>query len=128
VRRSKITVPLHLVWRTKNNDPWIEPCIERRLHRAIVAEATALEAQVLAINGTQNHVHLAVLFPATVRICDFVKQLKGASSRLATTELLGRSVYWQEGYGAFAFQINLAPKVIGYIRRQKEHHRTEGNL
>jgi putative transposase len=116
------------VWKTKEREAWITPEIEERLHRAIAAEAMEMGARVLAINGTENHVHIAVLFPATISISEFVKQLKGASSRLATTELLNYGVYWQEGYGAFAFQVGLTSRVVIYIQQQKEHHRAQNGL
>lgn len=128
MRRSKIIVPIHFVWRTKRQDAWITEDIEERLYRVIVTEAVTLGARVLAIGGTENHVHIAVLFPATISIGDFMKHIKGASSRLATTELLNHSVYWQEGYGAFAFQAGLTDRVINYIQHQKEHHRTGTGL
>ncbi|MGC4045549.1 MAG: IS200/IS605 family transposase [Armatimonas sp.] len=124
MRRSKIIVPVHFVWRTKRQEAWITEDIEERLHRVIATEAGTLGAKVLAIGGTENHVHMAVLFPATISIGEFAKHIKGASSRLATTELLNRSVYWQEGYGAFAFQVGLTDRVVTYIQHQKEHHHT----
>ena len=110
VKRSKIVIPLHLVWTTKNREGWITPEIEEQIHRALFAKAGALKAKVLAIGG----------MPDTVAA--LVKQLKGASQNLASEALLRRTVFWQEGYGAFAFQINARHRVITYIQNQKERH------
>ena len=122
VKRSKIVIPLHLVWTTKNREGWITPEIEEQIHRALFAKAGALKAKVLAIGGMPDHVHIAVLLPSTITVAALVKQLKGASQNLASEALLRRTVFWQEGYGAFAFQIGARHRVITYIQNQKEHH------
>ena len=123
MKRSKIVLPVHLVWSTKHRQPWIHSELEPHLHRALVAEALAQKAQILAIGGMPDHVHLAVLLPATVSLALFVKQLKGMSSRLVTTQLLPQEGFcWQEGYGAFAFQVELTDRVVAYIQQQKQHH------
>jgi len=129
MKRSKIVLPVHLVWTTKYRQPWIDSDVEERLYRAIVSEVQAQKAQLLSIGGMPDHVHLAVLLPATVTVAAFMKQIKGASSRLVTTELLpGRDTRWQEGYGAFAFHIGLTERVVAYIQNQKEHHAAIGSL
>jgi len=84
--------------------------------------------EILALGGMPNHIHLAVFFSATVSIGEFVKQVKGASSRLVREALTDEyPFYWQEGYGAFGFNRSLAPTVVAYIDNQKRHHET-GNL
>jgi REP element-mobilizing transposase RayT len=123
VKRSKILIPLHLVWATKHREPWITPEIERQVHRVLVAEATKHKAVVTAINSMPDHVHLAVMFPATISVADFMKQLKGTSSMLLKAELCqGQRYHWQEGYGAFAFQMGMMSRVVAYIKNQKTHH------
>ena len=122
MKRSKIVIPLHLVWTTKNRERWITSEIEERLYRALYAKSEELKVTVLTIGGMPDHVHIAVLFPATLTVANFVKQLKGVSQTLASDVLLGHRVLWQEGYGAFAFQIGLQNRVIHYIQNQKEHH------
>ena len=126
MKRRKILIPLHLVWTTKHREPWITSDIERQVHRVIVAEATKQKARVTAINSMPDHVHLAVMFPATISVAVFMKQVKGASSVLLRAELYhGQMRHWQEGYGAFAFQIGLMSRVVAYIKNQKEYHGDE---
>ena len=122
MKRSKIVLPIHLVWTTKNREGWMVPEIEERVHRSLFSKAEGLGVSVLAIGGMPDHVHIAVLLPSTVTVAMLVKQLKGASQNLASEVLLGRRVLWQEGYGAFGFSMNHAKKVIVYIRTQKQRH------
>jgi putative transposase len=122
MKRSKIVLPIHLVWTTKNREGWIVPEIEERVHRSLFSKAEELGASVLAIGGMPDHVHIALLLPSTITVAMLVKQLKGASQNLASEVLLGRRVLWQEGYGAFGFSMNHAKKVTAYIRTQKQRH------
>jgi putative transposase len=51
------------------------------------------------------------------------KNLKGASSHYINKETdLGEIFYWQDGYGVVTIREAEVPKVVKYIKRQKEHH------
>jgi len=57
-----------------------------------------------------------------------VHDVKGASSRLVTTDFLGEGGFrWQGGYGAFSVSPHDKKRVIQYIRNQKQHH-AEGSV
>ena len=129
MRRSKVVAPIHLVWTTYQRMPLIRPEIEEALYRCICGEAERLKGEVLAIGGMPDHVHLVVMFPATVSFSKFVQQLKGVSSHFAKERLLSPEefFYWQEGYGLFAFSARHIPRVVAYIQNQKQHH-NENNL
>ncbi len=123
MKRNKLALYLHLVWATWDRLPWIEPSIERRLHRNIAAEARGMGCTVLALNGMPDHVHLVVKLPSTVTVANLVKQVKGVSSHFAGETLgLGSGPKWQGVYGAFAVSRWDLDRVIGYVKRQKEAH------
>lgn len=79
-RRNKMEVFLHFVWTTWERRPLISDEIEASLYRCLITQAVTLGAEVLALNGMPDHVHLAVRFPATISIAAFMKQVKGVSS------------------------------------------------
>lgn len=124
MRRSRIIVPLHLVWATYQRMPLVTTAIEEPLYRCIGAEAAQLDVEVLAIGGLEDHIHVAVMFPATVTISRLVQRLKGVSSHIARTELLPEESFfrWQEGYSASGFHTNLITQVVGYVQNQKQRH------
>ncbi len=124
MRRSKIIVPLHLVWATYGRLPLILPHWEEDLYECIRLEATKLRLDVLALGGVEDHLHLAILLPATRTIAELMKQIKGASSHFVTQRFLPAEGFfkWQEGYGAFGFHTSLTPRVVAYIENQKTHH------
>ena len=57
-RKSKVEIYIHYVWATKNRAPSLDPEIERAVHRCIASEAKSLGCDVIALNGTEDHVHL----------------------------------------------------------------------
>jgi len=123
MRRNKLVLYLHLAWATWDRLPLITPDIERRLYRNIEGEARKMGCAVLALNGTSDHVHLIVSFPTTVTIANLVKQVKGVSSHFVNETLQPETQFkWQGGYGAFTVSRWDLPKIIHYVKRQKEHH------
>jgi REP element-mobilizing transposase RayT len=77
----------------------------------------------LALNGMSDHVHLVVSFPTTITIANLVKQVKGVSSHFVNETLRPEAQFkWQGGYGAFTVSRWDLPKIIKYVKRQKEHH------
>jgi putative transposase len=126
MRRNKLALYLHLVWTTWDRLPLITPEIERRLHRNIESEALEMGCTVLALNGISDHVHLVVSFPTTVTIANLVKQVKGVSSHFVNETLRPDDQFkWQGGYGAFTVSRWDLPKIIHYVKRQKEHHEVD---
>jgi len=127
LRHNKLALYLHLVWTTWDRLPVITPEIERRVHRNIESESGKLGCKVLALNGTEDHVHLFVSFPTTITIADLVKQIKGVSSHFVNETIQPTFQFkWQGGYGAFTVSRWDTERIITYIKRQKEHHRTGG--
>ncbi len=123
MRRNKLALYLHLVWATWDRLPLIKPEIERRLLRNIESEAQGLSCAVLAINCTEDHVHVLLVIPTTISIAVLVKQIKGVSSHFANDELeLEYQFKWQGSYGAFTVSRWDVDRIKQYVKRQKEQH------
>ena len=116
----------HFVWTTKNCEPLITQDIERNIYRFLHAEANKMYAPLFIIGGTREHVHVLAAVRHAVSPAQFMKQLKGSSSRFISLEFK-RPFEWQEGYGVFSVSENNVPGVIAYIEHQKQHH-AEGTL
>lgn len=111
----------HLVWTTKRREPLLTPDIELRVHGFLRHEAEKLNAKLVFVNGMADHVHVLVSVGPVTSPASLVKQLKGSSSRFVTTALQS-SFQWQDGYGVLSVSDADVPRVIEYIKRQKEHH------
>jgi putative transposase len=118
-------IHLHLIWRTKHNQPLLTPAVEALVHRCVRGRLVNTPgAFVHAIGGTPDHVHVVVSVVPTILISDLVGQLKGASSHEANQRPGGqpKRLEWQAGYGVVSFGTKDLEWVQAYVRNQKEHH------
>jgi len=114
---------LHIVWRTWRRQPFITADLQPRLYGALAHQCAALGADVLAIGGMPDHVHVLVRFPTTISIAEFVRRLKGASSHLVTKVLCWPEPFrWQGGYGVFTVSKRHVSAVEQYVLNQAKHH------
>jgi REP element-mobilizing transposase RayT len=86
-------------------------------------KAAGLGAQLFAVNGTADHIHLVVAIPPKLAIAKFVGQVKAVAAT-RVNKLTGQEgrLTWQEEYGVFSFDAKRLPNYVGYVDRQKEHH------
>jgi putative transposase len=121
--RSYLAIALHLVWSTRERSPLISPAIESRLYDYLVAIARSKRCDVLAVGGTENHIHLLVTFPSTVMLGDLLRELKAGSSRWMHATLSPDDWFdWQNNYAAIAVSPSHRKRIIAYIHNQKQHH------
>jgi REP element-mobilizing transposase RayT len=76
---------------------------------------------VLAVSGTEDHVHILFHLPPKLALAKAVLLLKANSSKWMTEA--GNEFSWQEGYGAFSVSSSNTDSVIQYIKNQEKHHR-----
>ena len=114
----------HLVWATWDRLPLLTNIVRPVAYDALQAECRAVEVDLVAIGGMEDHVHLLVRTPATMAVSRLVQQLKGASSHLINHEVRKDFAFkWQGGYGAFTVSKRAVRQVRAYILDQEEHHR-----
>ncbi len=114
----------HVIWATKHRAPLISPPIEPIIYRTIQEKAHELDSQLLAINSVEDHIHVAACIPPRRSIAEWVKQVKGASTRVVNTQFpdLETTFGWQQSYGVLTFGSKNLDYVVDYVEHQKEHH------
>ncbi len=113
----------HAVWATKHRLPLIESIWEEDLYGYLWGKATALECIPDAIHGMADHIHVVISIPPKLSIATTIGQLKGASShRVNEVFVSHHSFAWQAEYGIFSFSERSLPRVVEYVRNQKQHH------
>ena len=114
----------HLVFSTKNRQPWIDAELQARLYEYTGGILRAEKSVLLAAGGMPDHVHLLVSLSRELSIADALRLLKANSSKwIHETFPQRRQFTWQAGYGAFSVSFSNLPDVKSYIARQAEHHR-----
>ena len=119
-------INLHMTWHTKNDAPVLTDAVENRAHHFLKHRALQTRGVVVyEVNGTADHVHMAVRIPPTLVIGNWIGELKGSSSYYINHEICNRKVLaWQDGYGVVSFGTKDLSWVVRYIQNQKTHHAT----
>jgi REP element-mobilizing transposase RayT len=125
--QSLSQVYLHVVFSTKKRVPVLEKKCRPGLFAYIAGTIKLLGAQALIINGVEDHLHILTVFPRTITIAEFIKEIKRTSSKwLKTQGPQFHGFSWQTGYGVFSVSYESFENVKRYIERQEEHHRIKG--
>jgi REP element-mobilizing transposase RayT len=118
---SYVTSLFHLVFSTKERRQLIRADLQPRLWNYLAAIARNHGVHLIAVGGTENHVHILLMLPPDATLQDVVRTLKCNSTRLVREE--SRLFSWQEGYAAFSVSPSQVERVTRYIANQAEHHR-----
>ena len=116
---------LHFVWATYEREPLLVGETEAVIYACLRAELRRMDCRVLALGGIADHVHLAVEPTTLLGPAPLMKQIKGVSSRFASSK--GITFKWQAGYGLRCMGREHLAAAIHYIENQKRHH-TDGTL
>jgi putative transposase len=120
---SRVDILLHVVWATYRRLPLLSAEIEQPVYACLMGSARRTGCEVIALGGMPDHVHVALRLSPETSPAAVVRRMKGVSSTLVRKRLLpGGTFGWQDGYGAFSFSRSHLPKVVSYIRNQKQHH------
>lgn len=123
--QSLSSVLVHLVFSTKNREPLIRGPVESELHAYSTTVLENAGCPALAMNGTADHVHVLCNLSRVKSIANVVEDLKTSTSKWIKTKGPSyRGFHWQAGYGAFSVSPSSVDRVVRYIERQREHHRT----
>ncbi|MGE3271861.1 MAG: IS200/IS605 family transposase [Chloroflexota bacterium] len=113
----------HIVFSTKERQPWITQDIEQRVWSYLGAIADRQGMTPLQIGGLEDHVHVVVGIPPTLAISKAVQMLKGASSRWIRMTFSELDTFgWQDGYGAFTVSKSQLDVTIRYVKNQRARH------
>ena len=121
--QSLSAILIHLIFSTKNREPFITPEIETELHPYMASIFKGLKSPTLALNGTSDHIHALFSLSRTMKIADLVEEVKTESSKwIKTKGSEFRNFHWQRGYGAFSIGQSQVETLKRYIVQQKVHH------
>ena len=121
--QSLSSILIHLIFSTKNHEPFITEEIEKELYPYMATIFKGLKSPSLTIGGTTDHVHVLFSLSRVIKIADLVEEVKTESSKwIKTKGAEFRNFHWQRGYGAFSIGQSQLSSVKRYIARQKVHH------
>ena len=116
---------VHVIYSTKNREPFITREVAPELHRYLGGIARNHASPALTIGGLADHVHLLISLAKTIAVADLLMHLKRDSSKWIKTKGPQFADFaWQEGYGAFTIGESQIEAITRYIETQEEHHQS----
>ena len=123
--QSLARVVLHVVFSTKNREPFLKDAdLRKRLHAYMAGVMQRIGCEPILIGGVEDHVHVLCNLSRTVTIAQLVEEAKKSPSKWVKEQgPQYREFFWQTGYGAFSVSQSNVEQVRAYIATQEEHHR-----
>jgi putative transposase len=101
--QSLANVLLHVVWSTKDREPWINDEVRPRFHGYIVGVLEKLDCPSLETNSEPDHLHILCRLSRTRAIAKLIEQAKTSTSAwFKGVEGVNSHFCWQGGYAAFS--------------------------
>ena len=97
---------------------------QKQLYKYIWGILKNNKCHLYRIGGVEDHLHIITHIHPTVAISNLIKDIKLASSTYIKSEkIFPKFRDWQEGYGAFTYNISAKDNLIEYVKNQEEHHK-----
>ncbi|MBD1385773.1 IS200/IS605 family transposase [Mucilaginibacter rigui] len=120
---SFVKIWVHLVFSTKNRQPWMNKELRYKMHQHIIENCKKKEIFLQAINGYTDHIHCLISLGKDQSISKIVQLIKGESSFWVNKQrFLDETFGWQDDYFAVSVSESQVETVIGYIKNQEKHH------
>jgi REP element-mobilizing transposase RayT len=101
--QSLSKVIIHIIFSTKDREPWLDSDVRPRMHAYLATVCRDLGAELVRVGGVPDHVHIVTTLPRTVSQAQLIEEIKKASSKwIKTLDARYRGFLWQRGYGAFS--------------------------
>ncbi|MCI5776569.1 MAG: IS200/IS605 family transposase [Bacteroidales bacterium] len=122
---SRTALLYHIIWRTRASEPSISENHERQLYTYILRICDNKNCKLHRINSMPDHIHILVSIRPDISVSQFVKIIKGESSKWlkSHTNWFPSFRGWGSGYAAFTYAENDKETIRQYIANQKQHHR-----
>ncbi len=121
--QSLVNNYIHIIFSTKNRQPFITSPYDMELHSYLAGICNNLGCTPIKIGGYTDHVHVLCMLSKKIALVTLLEELKSHSSKWIKTKHESLSgFYWQDGYGAFSVNPSEVDIVVAYIANQHIHH------
>ena len=126
--QSLSQILVHLVFSTKNREPWLTKPLRGDLHAYMATVVRGMDrCECYRVGGVEDHVHLAIRLSRTVTVADVVQRVKTSTSRwMKEQDPRLMQFAWQQGYGSSSVNFRDLDVLLKYIDGQEEHHHKVG--
>lgn len=116
----------HLVFATKNREPFLSQDIQSRLWPYLGGIARQNGFVASSVGGHVDHIHMLISLRPALAVSKAVQLVKAGSSKWVSEQFPTLTEFrWQEGYGIFTISISDVARTKFYIAGQAEHHKKQ---
>jgi putative transposase len=120
---SFVKIWVHLVFSTKNREPYLKKQIRGEVYKHIIQNCKEKEIFLQAINGYSDHIHCLISLGRDQTIAEVTRLIKGESAFwINKNNWMEEKFSWQDDYFAVSVSESQVATVIEYIKNQEEHH------
>jgi putative transposase len=119
----------HIVWITKYRYKILTGDIQIRCRDLIKQVCDSEDVKILSGVVSKDHVHMLIEYRPSMSISDFVKRVKGRSSRLLQMEYPElRKRYWGRHFWAIGYGVWSTGNITDeLVKEYLEHHKDQSN-
>ncbi len=115
---------IQVVFSTCKRENCISESWKDELYKYISGIVRNKGQKLIAINGTNDHIHIFLGIKPSIAFSDLVRDIKNNSSNFINNKHFAKGRFsWQEGYGSFSYSHSQLNMVVKYIMNQEEHHK-----
>ena len=93
--QSLSKVILHIIFSTKNRQPWLDSNVRPRMHAYVATICRDLGTEFVRVGGVTDHIHIVTTLFRTVSQANLVEQIKKVSSKwIKALDARYRGFFW----------------------------------
>ena len=95
--QSLSKVIIHIIFSTKDREPWLGHNIRARMHAYVATICRDLNAEAFLVGGVADHLHVVTTLPRTLSQAAIIEAMKKTSSKwIKSLSPKYRGFYWHE--------------------------------
>ncbi len=79
--QSLSRVVLHIIFSTKDREPWLDSNVRPRMHAYLATICRDVGTEFVHVGGVADHVHIVTTLPRTLSQAQLIEQIKKTSSK-----------------------------------------------
>ncbi len=95
--QSLSRIILHIVFSTKNREPFLKDEIGKRMHAYLATVCRDCDAEAYRVGGVADHVHIACKLPRTITVSKLRERTKNESSKSVKKQGAGYTNHFGQG-------------------------------
>ena len=117
-------IHIQAVFAVKHRNALIDLSIKDPLEKYITGITQKCGHKMIAINSMPDHLHMFFGMRPNQSLSDLMQLVKGESSEwINKNRNKDFLFYWQNGYGAFSYDVSKLKTIADYVENQQAHHR-----